>query len=127
MPAAPSQSSGGPSEDPYPSEFNKEASVEIRPFYHVAMVAKDSSLDKAKQEAAVKALLNPILNKAKDEGVPVWAEASIAEKREEFERLGFRVAEEVMVGTGKINENGWPTKNGKGVRSFALIYDGHLQ
>lgn len=126
-PAAPSQSSGGPSEDPYPSNFNKDASVEIRPFYHIALATKDSSLDAAKQEAALKSLLEPILQKAKKEGVPVWAEASLAEKKEEYENLGFRVVEEVLVGEGKSNENGWPTSGGSGVRCWGLIYDGHLQ
>lgn len=126
-PAAPSQSSGGPSEDPYPSDFNKDASVEIRPFYHIALATKDPSLDAAKQDAALKALLDPILEKAKNEGVPVWAEASLAEKRKEYESLGFRVAEEVVVGKGKASEEGWPTKGGSGVRCWGLIYDGHLQ
>jgi hypothetical protein len=126
-PAAPSQSSGGPSEDPYPSNFNKDASVEIRPFYHIALATKDPSLDPAKQEAAFKALLSPVLEKAKEEGVPVWAEASLAEKKDEYEKLGFRVAEEVTVGKGKASEQGWPAEGGAGVRCWGLIYDDHIQ
>jgi hypothetical protein len=126
-PAAPSQASGGPSEDPYPADFNKDAGVEIRPFYHVAIMAKDPELSVAQQEAAAKAILQPIIDKAIHEEVPVWAEASLIGKREEYEKLGFRAAEEVIVGKGRVNEYGWPAQNGAGVRCWGLLYDQHLQ
>lgn len=126
-PAAPSQSSGGPSEDVYPADFNKDAGVEIRPFYHMAIVAKDPEMSSAQQEAALKATIGPILEKATREGVPAWAEASMPEKRDEYERLGFRVADEVVVGKGRVSEKGWPAQGGAGVRCWGLIYDQHLQ
>jgi hypothetical protein len=126
-PAAPSQGSGGASEDPYPADFNKDAGVEIRPFYHIAIVAKDPELSATQQEAASKAILGPILEKATREDVPVWAEASLPSKKEEYENLGFRVAEEVFVGKGRVSEEGWPTQNGAGVKCWGLIYDKHLQ
>lgn len=126
-PAAPSQSSGGPSEDPYPSDFNKDASVEIRPFYHVAIVAQDPELSAAQHEAALKATIDPILEKAKREEVPAWAEASTTAKRDEYQQLGFRVADEVIVGKGRVSEKGWPTQGGPGVTCWALIFDQHLQ
>ncbi|ETN42464.1 uncharacterized protein HMPREF1541_01620 [Cyphellophora europaea CBS 101466] len=126
-PAAPSQSSGGPAEDPYPANFNKDAAVEVRPCYHIAIVAKDPSLSAAQQETASKAILEHVLDKAKQEAVPAWAEASLPDKKQEYERVGFRVVEEVVVGKGKVNEAGWPSNGGAGVKCWGLIYDQHLQ
>lgn len=127
-PAAPSQSSGGPSEDPWPADFNKEAGVEVRPFYHVAIVAKEKEKGGGEEgEVVMEALLGPVLERARKEGVPVWAEASLEEKRGEYERLGFRVVEEVVVGKGRVGKGGWPEEGGEGVRCWGLLYDEHLQ
>lgn len=127
QPAAPSQSSGGPSEDPYPADFNKDTDYETRPFYHLAMLGRDPDQDEAKAQAAVDACLKPFLENAKQEGVPVWTEASTVEKKQENEGWGFRVAEEVVIGKGRVDSNGWPEEGGEGVKCWAMIYDEHLR
>lgn len=127
QPAAPSQSSGGPSEDPYPADFNKDIDFETRPFYHLAMIARDP--DPSKREVADKAwkeCMGHFLAKAKKEGVPVWLETASQEARDEYVALGFRVAEEVVVGKGRVDKSGWPKEGGEGVKTWALICDEHL-
>ncbi|RMZ78835.1 hypothetical protein DV738_g3620, partial [Chaetothyriales sp. CBS 135597] len=127
QPAAPSQSSGGPSEDPYPADFNKDTDFETRPFYHLALVARNvGAAGEEEIERAVDAVVKPILDRAEQEGVPVWTEASTGASRAERERWGFRVAEEVAVGKGRVGANGLPKQGGEGVRVWAMILDNHL-
>jgi hypothetical protein len=127
QPAAPSQSSGGPSEDPYPSDFNKDIDYETRPFYHLAMVGRDPDVDRSEGEKTIDACVAPFLERAKKEGLPVWTEASTQSKKAENERWGFRVAEEAVIGKGRIDGDGKPSEGGDGVKVWAMIYDEHLK
>lgn len=126
QPAAPSQSSGAPSEDPYPADFNKDIDYETRPFYHLAMLAKDPEKNAKESFAAVVAVFDVFLNKAKEESVPVYLETALEESKKEYEELGFKVAEEVVIGKGRVDSTGWPKEGGEGVRTWALLYDQHL-
>jgi hypothetical protein len=126
QPAAPSQSSGAPSEDPYPADFNKDVDFETRAFYHLAMIARDPDAPADKSTAAYKACMDYFLNKAKEEEVPVWLETAAASAKDEFEKLGFRVCEEVVIGKGRVDAKGWPQQGGEGVRTWAMIWDEHL-
>ncbi|ETI27444.1 hypothetical protein G647_09634 [Cladophialophora carrionii CBS 160.54] len=126
QPAAPSQSSGAPSEDPYPADFNKDVDVETRPFYHLAMIARDPDAPAETSMAAFKACMDYFLGKAKQEGVPVWLETAAESAKDEYEKLGFRVCEEVVIGKGRVNAQGWPQQGGEGVRTWAMIWDEHL-
>lgn len=126
QPAAPSQSSGAPSEDPYPTDFNKDIDFETRPFYHLAMIARDPKVDDAKSFEAFKACMDYFLKKAKEEEVPVWLETANESAKTEYENMGFRVCEEVIIGKGRVNAKGWPTKGGEGVKTWAMIWDEHL-
>nr|KAK5442210.1 hypothetical protein LTR18_006063 [Exophiala xenobiotica] len=127
QPAAPSQSSGAPSEDPYPADFNKDVDFETRPFYHLAMLARDPDVDEQKSFAAAKACMDAFLKKAKEEDVPVWLETASEASKKEYENLGFRVCEEVVIGKGRVNAKGWPQEGGEGVKTWAMIWDEHLQ
>jgi hypothetical protein len=123
QPAAPSQSSGGPSEDPYPADFNKDAEHETRPFYHLAIMARDPELDGEETDRAMKACLMPFLDKAKQEGLPVWLETATVEMRDYYAGLGFRAVEEVVIGKGRVDARGWPVEGGEGVRCWPMIWD----
>jgi hypothetical protein len=126
QPAAPSQSSGAPSEDPYPADFNKDIDFETRPFYHLAMLARDPDKDAQEGFASVVACMDEFLNKAKMEAVPVYLETASEESKREYESLGFRVCEEVIVGKGRVDATGWPAEGGEGVTTWAMILDNHL-
>ena len=123
QPAAPSQSSGGPSEDPFPGDFNKDTERESRPFYHLAMLARDPDVEEGKSDAAMRACLMPFLERARREGLPVWLETATEEFRDYYSSLGFKVVEEVTIGKGKVDRKGWPTQGGEGVLCWPMIYD----
>jgi len=126
QPAAPSQSSGAPSEDPYPADFNKDIDYETRPFYHLAMIARDPDIDPNKGLAGIKACMEVFLDKAKKEELPIWLETASEASKKEYEDMGFRVCEEVTIGKGRVNAKGWPTEGGEGVKTWAMIWDEHL-
>lgn len=126
QPAAPSQSSGAPSEDPYPADFNKDVDFETRPFYHLAMLARDPDENAKTSAAAVKACMDVFLNKARKEEVPVWLETASEASKKEYEAMGFRICEEVTIGKGRVNAKGWPEEGGEGVNTWAMIFDEHL-
>ena len=122
-PAAPSQSSGNPSEDPYPADFNKDVDVETRPFYHLAVLARDPSKPQSESDEAVREVIQPILDRARKEEVPVWLEATSEKQRKLYEQqFGFRVSEEVVIGKGRVDEKGWPKEGGEGIRCYGMMW-----
>ena len=123
QPAAPSQSSGGPSEDPYPADFNKDTDFETRPFYHLAILARDPDLPGEETDRAMKACLTPFLERAREEGVPVWLETATEDMRDYYVGLGFKVMEEVVIGKGRVDGQGWPKEGGEGVRCWPMMWD----
>ncbi|KAJ9609871.1 hypothetical protein H2200_006200 [Cladophialophora chaetospira] len=126
QPAAPSQSSGAPSEDPYPADFNKDIDYETRAFYHLGMIARDPDAPTEQARAAWNETIGYILKKARDGAIPVWLETAAESAKKEYEALGFRVCEEVTIGKGQVSAKGWPQKGGEGVKTWALIFDEHL-
>ena len=126
QPAAPSQSSGAPSEDPYPADFNKDIDFETRPFYHLAMIARDPEKDGHEGKQAWRECMDHFLKKAQKENIPVWLETAAEAQKNEYETLGFRVCEEVVIGKGRVSAKGWPQQGGEGVKTWAMIWDEHL-
>lgn len=122
-PAAPSQASSGPSMDPYPSDFNKDTNTEVRTFYHLALLVRDTNADRAETSKAVKDVIAVYLDRAKKEEVPIFLEASSLESKKEFESWGFKAVEEVDVGEGKVDAKGWPTQGGAGLKVWGMVYN----
>ena len=88
------------------------------------MLGRDVDADTKEQQEGVRAVMEPMLEMAGREGVPVWLEASTEKAKGDFEMMGFRVAEEVRVGRGRVDERGWPKEGGGGVRCWAMIWEG---
>ena len=122
-PAAPSQGASGPSGDPYPNEFNKDTSTEVRTFYHLALLVRDTSASQEETDQAAREAMQVYLDKAKSDDVPIFLEAGAPEKKDEFLKWGFEVLEEVSVGGGKVDRRGWPTAGGGGVKVWGMIYN----
>lgn len=122
-PAAPSQASSGPSGDPYPSDFNKDPQTEIRTFFHLALLVRDTSAPREETEKAVKEAISVYLDKARSDDVPIFLEASSPESKEDFTKYGFKTVDEVAVGQGKVDRRGWPSTGGEGVKVWGMIYN----
>ena len=122
-PASPSQASSGPSGDPFPMEFNKDAYTEVRTFYHLALMVRDGNTPSDHTLGAVKDAMQVYMDKAKSTDVPILLETSVPEARDRLLNWGFETLEEVIVGAGSIDERGWPNKQGEGVRVWAMAYN----
>lgn len=122
-PASPSQSSSGPSGDPFPSEFNKDTYTEVRVFYHLALMVRDGAAPQDQTLQAVKEAMQVYMDKAKSTNVPIMLETSLPDARDYLLNWGFETLEEVQVGVGKVDERGWPDDNGQGVRVWGMVYN----
>lgn len=97
---------------------------QIRPFYHLSFLARNPSAPKV--SGSIAAVIEPFLSRARDEGVPAWLEATTKQAATVYEHFGFRLVEEITIGRGSIDSEGWPREGGEGVTAYAMIYDGHL-
>ena len=87
------------------------------------MLARDPDEDSSKTDSAMKACVTPFLERAKEEGLPVWAETATADMRDYYQGLGFKVVEEVVIGKGRVDARGWPKEGGEGVKCWPMMWD----
>ena len=71
----------------------------------------------------IRALVDPYLQKAADEGVPAWLEATTKHSRDVYEHLGFREVDQIVIGEGKADVAGNITDGGKGITIFCMIIE----
>jgi hypothetical protein len=98
-----------------------------RPFYHLGFLGRNPDPKIPSVKGAVSAVVLPFLERARDEGVVAWLEATSESAVEIYEHFGFRVCEVVRIGEGRVNEKGWPEVGGTGERAWGMIFDGHLE
>ena len=75
----------------------------------------------------VRALVEPYLQLAQEEGIPVFLEASNAHARDVYTHFGFQTVEEVVVGVGHIDEEGSIVAGGRGVTLYAMMAESSTQ
>lgn len=72
---------------------------------------------------AVRGVIEPFLHKAREENLPVWLEATNSHARDVYKYFGFKVVEEVRIGLGIVNEEGWAQEGGEGVLMWGMLID----
>ncbi|EXJ63615.1 uncharacterized protein A1O5_11376 [Cladophialophora psammophila CBS 110553] len=72
-------------------------------------------------ECAIRNLVDPFLKKAREQNIPVWLEATNQHAREVYSHLGFRTVEQVRIGEGIVNADGWAQPNGEGVLTYGMV------
>lgn len=107
------------------SEDSGHENVSFRPYYHLGFLARNPDIPTV--QGTITALLEPFLQRARKEGVPVWLEASSPYAVGIYEHFGFRLVEVITIGIGKYGSDGWPKEGGEGINGYAMIYDGHLK
>ena len=107
------------------SDTGSSSKPQIRPFYHLSFLARNPSAPRV--PGSINAVMTPFLERARDENVPAWLEATTPQAVKIYEHFGFRVVEEIVVGKGRIDPMGWPKEDGDGVTAYAMIYDAHLR
>jgi hypothetical protein len=70
---------------------------------------------------AIRALLDPYLEQARKAGLPAWLEATNKHAQDVYHHFGFKVAEEVIIGKGNIDESGNIVSGGEGVTIYGMI------
>jgi hypothetical protein len=89
---------------------------------HLVLVANDRS-QPASTPAKVSHLIRPVLAMAKEKGWPVCLEATSPRSRDVYAHLGFEVLEEMRVGKGKVDAEGWGCADGEGVLIWAMRFE----
>ncbi|KAI9928466.1 hypothetical protein ASPWEDRAFT_170538 [Aspergillus wentii DTO 134E9] len=75
------------------------------------------------EKGVIRALIDPYLKRAQQEGVPVWLEAITDHGRKVYEHLGFRTVVERRIGVGKANTKGEYEENGEGLMVYGMMVD----
>jgi hypothetical protein len=94
-------------------------------FWHLSMMARDPSVQPP-VKGAVRAVIEPYLQRAKEDGLPVWLEAASARTRDVYAYLGFETLEQANIGEGTNRADGYPAVDGEdapGVPIWFMIYN----
>lgn len=115
------------SESATSSNSDSETAPQLRPFYHLSFLARNPSSPRV--AGSINAVMAPFLARARAEGVPAWLEATTPQAVKVYLHFGFRVVEEIVLGKGKVDAQGWPAvdSNADGVTAWAMVYDPHLK
>ncbi|KAL4969028.1 uncharacterized protein BDV14DRAFT_196347 [Aspergillus stella-maris] len=73
------------------------------------------------EPGVVRAVIEPYVKKAREQGVPLWLEAINDHARDVYQRFGFRTVAEVRVGVGRSNSRGELDENGEGIVVYAMM------
>jgi hypothetical protein len=71
----------------------------------------------------IRAIMETYLQKAQEEGVPAWLEASNEHARDVYIHLGFRLVEEIHLAVGKADKDGYRVTGGDGITVYAMIVE----
>ena len=88
-------------------------------YWHLSLMARDPE---RRDKGAVRAIIEPFVKKARDEGLPIWLEAGNERARDVYSWVGgFMVVGEVRSGVGEYNENGRGQEGGEGVSTYLMV------
>jgi hypothetical protein len=74
----------------------------------------------------IRALIDPFLQKAADQGVPAWLEATNKHSRDVYEHLGFREVDQIRIGAGQADQTGNLIAGGEGITIFCMIAEPNI-
>ena len=89
-------------------------------YYYVFLVATHSD---HRGEGLTSALLREALDKARQEGVPLWLEATTEYSWKLYASLGFETVEEIVLGKGVAAADGTQKLGGEGVGIWGMVWE----
>ncbi|KIV88030.1 hypothetical protein, variant [Exophiala mesophila] len=89
-----------------------------RSYWYLNLIARSPS---RADKGAIRGVIDPFIEKARQQEVPLWLEAISEHARDVYAHLGFRVVETVVIGAGAINEQGWVEDGGSGVKCWGMV------
>jgi hypothetical protein len=102
------------------AETSKQRRMGRSPYWYLFVIGRDPSHLGA---SVAPRLILPFVQKAKEQGIPLWLEATSERSKSVYEKLGFKVVEELKVGKGQCDSNGNLISGGEGVSMWAMICD----
>ena len=69
----------------------------------------------------ITALLWTYLEKAREEGVPAWLEATTEHAKDVYISLGFKLVETIRLAESKADKDGFRVEGGEGIAIYAMI------
>jgi hypothetical protein len=100
----------------------RERIAEIKPktpHWHLQFLARNPEL---RVEGSIQAVMKPLLERAREAGVPVWLEAVDEKSAALYARFGFRLVEKITVGLGRVDAMGYPNGT-EGVSGWCMILE----
>jgi hypothetical protein len=71
----------------------------------------------------IRALIEPYIARAREEGVPIWLEAASDHSKQVYEHLGFKHVSTLRMGEGKASPEGELQDGGEGIPIYAMILE----
>ncbi|UJO16112.1 uncharacterized protein CLAFUR5_04723 [Fulvia fulva] len=101
------------------AEALKKKELEKERFWYLFFIA---TVVEARGKGLATGVVEGWKGRARADGVPVWLEATTERSRGIYERCGFRVAGEVVLGRGTHSRDGVVEKGGPGVRVWGMVW-----
>lgn len=101
------------------SEIAKRRRLGRSPYWYLFVIGRDPS--RRGNPPVSPRLILPFIQKAKEARVPVWLEATSEHSKNVYEKLGFKVVEELKIGKGRCDKSGNLVDGGEGVSMWAMI------
>ncbi|KAI0127048.1 hypothetical protein BJ170DRAFT_427047 [Xylariales sp. AK1849] len=92
---------------------------EKKAFWYVAIMG--TATDRRRQGLAGK-LIQDIQQRARQDGRPVWLEATTPESYKTYAKHGFGEVEEMVLGKGKVGPNGRAKSGGEGITIWGMVW-----
>lgn len=74
-------------------------------------------------KGAIRAVIDPYLRRARENGLPVWLEATSEHAVNVYTHFGFRLVEMIRISEGTANSAGDLVENGEGFLIYAMMYE----
>ncbi|ORY71034.1 uncharacterized protein BCR38DRAFT_415743 [Pseudomassariella vexata] len=97
----------------------------IMPHYHLDFLGRNPHVTKIL--GAVSAVVVSFLEQARQERLKVWLEATSPEVIPLYEHFGFKMLEEITVGSGSVDNQGRAQEGGPGVKAWLMLIDNSVQ
>jgi hypothetical protein len=88
-------------------------------YWHLTLMARDPD---RRDKGSVRAVMEPFLQRARQEGLPIWLEAGNERARDVYAWVGgFKVASVVWHGIGEFDGRGRRKEGGDGVATYLMV------
>jgi hypothetical protein len=88
-------------------------------YYHVFFIATEVE---AREAGLCSTVMRRYQEIASRDSLPIWLEATTEHSMKLYEKLGWEVADEIVLGKGKANPDGTLSMKGPGVKIWGMIW-----